>query len=405
MPYAFRACTEDMKVVEGTIDAVSEEAAEEALYQAGYRNVLTLKPKAAGTFLERHLPAVTGVKTQDVIDFSRELATLLRSGITLLSALELLKSQARKGAIRTVISGLIRHIGDGRSFSEATGQYPALFSHTYCQVIRAAEQAGNLEAGLNQIAVYMEKQAALTRKVTSALVYPALVVGMAVVVVTVLMAVAMPPLIDLFATLRVELPVQTKILIGIAQFFHNYKVHVAVVVLLLAVGLSGFLRLPRGKMFVSRLSLSAPIIGPINHQHNLGRFCRSAAMLLQAGLRLPDIIATASQAIPNLVVRRSLEKVGREILEGQSLSKAMAADPIFPPMMVGMVAVGEKTGDMERALEEAADYYERSVDQRITRFISLLEPVMTVVVGLGVAFVVLSLISPLYSVMRSFGAR
>ncbi|MEW6141720.1 MAG: type II secretion system F family protein [Chloroflexota bacterium] len=405
MPYAFRAYTEDRKVAEGVIDAVSEEAAEQALYQSGYRNVLTLKAMAAGTFMERYLPALAGVRPQDIIDFSSEMATLVRSGITVLSALELLQGQARKAALRTVIAGLIKQIGDGKSFSEAAGRYPDVFSHTYCQVVRATEQAGNLEAGLNQMAVYMEKQSVLAKKVVSALTYPALIVGMAVIIVIVLMVVAMPPLMNLFATLNVELPLQTRILVGVFGFLGAYWLQIAAVLLLFVVAAAGFLRMPASKVFTSRLVLTFPGIGPANHQRNLGQFCRSSAMLLRAGLRLPEIISIVSRTIPNLLVRQSLETVGREILQGQSLSRVMAVDSIFPPMMVGMVAVGEKTGDLEGALESVADYYERSVDQRIARLVSLLEPVMTVVVGLGVAFIVMSLISPLYSIMRSLSAR
>jgi len=405
MPYAFRAYTEDREVVEGVIDAVSEEAAEQALYQSGYRNVLTLKAKAAGTFMERYLPVLAGAKSQDVIDFSREMATMVRSGVTVLSALELLQGQVRKAAMRTVIAGIIKQIGDGKAFSEAAGRYPDVFSNTYCQVVRAAEQAGNLEAGLNQMAVYMDKQSALTKKVVSAMTYPALIIGMAIVIVIVLMVVAMPPLMNLFATLNVELPLQTKILVGAFGFLGAYWLQIAAAVLLLAVAAVGFLRLPAGKIFMSRLVITFPGIGPANHQRNLGQFCRSAAMLLRAGLRLPDIMSIVSRTIPNLLVRQSLEVVGREILQGQSLSKVMTADSIFPPMMVGMVAVGEKTGDLEAALDGVADYYERSVDQRVARLVSLLEPVMTVVVGLGVAFIVMSLISPLYSIMRSLSVQ
>lgn len=405
MPYSFRAYTEDRKVVEGVIDAISEEAAEQALYQSGYRNVLTLKEKPAGTFTERYLPTLVGIRPQDVIDFSRELATLVRSGISVLSALELLQSQVRKAALRTVIAGLIKQIGDGKSFSEAAGRYPDVFSYTYCRVIYAAEQAGNLESGLNQMAAYLEKQSALSRKLVSALTYPALVVGMAIIIVIVLMIVAMPPLVSLFVALDVDLPTQTRILIGVSDFIGMYKFQLIAMMLLLAVAAVGFFRLPAGKLVMSRLAISFPVIGPVNHQRHLGRFCRSAAMLLRAGLRLPDIMSIVSQTIPNLLVRRSLDTVGREITQGQSLSKIMAADSMFPPMMAGMVAVGEKTGDLEGALESAADYYERSVDHRIGRLVSLIEPVMTIVVGLGVALIVMSLISPLYTVLRSLGAR
>jgi type IV pilus assembly protein PilC len=164
MAYRFKAYTDDKRIVQGTINAASEGIAEEALYQAGYQRVLNLKEIRPGLSLGQSLPTLFGVKTQDVIDLSRQLATLIESGITILTALQLLEEQAFRAAFRKVIAGLIADLRGGSSFSQALSKYPQAFSYTYCQVVRASELAGNLEVGLRQMAGYMERQTATKKK-------------------------------------------------------------------------------------------------------------------------------------------------------------------------------------------------------------------------------------------------
>ena len=401
MAYQFKAYTLDKRVVQGRIDAASESMAEEALYQAGYRRVLSLKETRPGLSLEQLIPTFFGVKAQDVIDFSRQLATLIESGVTILTALQLLEEQSFRAAFRKVIAGLVNELRGGSSLSQALSKYPQVFSYTYCQVVRASEQAGNLEVGLRQIAGYMEKQAATKKKIRSALAYPMMVLLMAIGVFALLITVALPPLVGLFTALGTELPWTTRLLIAISGFLINYKFYLLVGVSIVVVSIIGYLRLPAGKLTMDRLMLKLPLIGPINIQRNVGHFCRTASMLLKAGLLLPQTMNIVIQTVGNRIIRQVLREVREKLVQGQGLSQPMATIDLFPRLLVEMVSVGEKTGNLDSTLATLGDYYEQRVDQRVNSLISMIGPALTVVVGLVVAFIALSMITPLYSILEA----
>ena len=401
MAYQFKAYTLDKRVVQGRIDAASESMAEEALYQAGYHRVLSLKETRPGLSLEQLIPTFFGVKAQDVIDFSRQLATLIESGVTILTALQLLEEQSFRAAFRKVIAGLVNELRGGSSLSQALSKYPQVFSYTYCQVVKASEQAGNLEVGLRQIAGYMEKQAATKKKIRSALAYPMMVLLMAIGVFALLITVALPPLVGLFTALGTELPWTTRLLIAISGFLINYKFYLLVGVLIVVVSIIGYLRLPAGKLTMDRLMLKLPLIGPINIQRNVGHFCRTASMLLKAGLLLPQAMNIVIQTVGNRIIRQVLREVREKLVQGQGLSQPMATIDLFPRLLVEMVSVGEKTGNLDSTLATLGDYYEQRVDQRVNSLISMIGPALTVVVGLVVAFIALSMITPLYSILEA----
>jgi type IV pilus assembly protein PilC len=401
MAYQFTAYTLDKRIVQGRIDATSENMAEETLYRAGYQRILSLREVRLGLSLEKLMPTLFGVKPQDVIDFSHQLATLIESGISIFTALELLKEQAPRAAFREIIAGLVEELQGGSSFSQALSKYPQVFSYTYCQVVKASEQAGNLEVGLRQVAGYMEKRATTTNRVKRALAYPAMVLLMAIGVFALLITVALPPLIGLFNSLGAELPVTTKLLIATADFIINYKLYLLGGVFTLIILTLGYLQLPAGKLTMDRLKLKIPLICSINIEHNMCHFCQTTSMLLKAGLPLPQIMDIAIQTVGNRIIRQALRDVREKLIQGQGLSQPMAAIELFPRLLVEMVAVGEKTGTIDSTLATLADYYEERVDQRINTLISMIEPFLTVVIGLVVAFIALSLITPLYSILRS----
>jgi type IV pilus assembly protein PilC len=401
MAYQFTAYTLDKRIVQGRIDATSENMAEEALYRAGYQRILNLREVRLGLSLEKLMPTLFGVKPQDVIDFSHQLATLIESGISIFTALELLKEQAPRATFRKIIAGLVEELQGGNSFSQALSKYPQVFSYTYCQVVKASEQAGNLEAGLRQVAGYMEKRATTTNRVKRALAYPAMVLLMAIGVFALLITVALPPLIGLFNSLGAELPLTTKLLIATADFLIHYKLYLLWGVFILITLIAVYMKLPAGKLTMDRLKLKMPLIGSINIEHNMCHFCQTTSMLLKAGLPLPQIMDIAIQTVGNRIIRQALRDVKEKLIQGQGLSQPMAEIDLFPRLLVEMVAVGEKTGTIDSTLATLADYYEERVDQRINTLISMIEPFLTVVIGLVVAFIALSLITPLYSILRS----
>jgi len=401
MAYKYRAYTLDKRIVQGTIDAPSESMAEEALYRAGYHRILSLGEARPGLSLERLIPTLFGIKAEEVIDFSHQLATLIESGITILTALQLLEGQASRAAFRKVIAGLVEELRGGSPFSKALSKYPRAFSYTYCQLVRASEQAGNLEVGLRQIAGYMEKRMTMKKKVSSAMAYPALILLMAIGVSALLITVALPPMVKLFTNLGATLPWTTQLVIAIADFLIYYKLYLLGGIFALITLFVGYIRLPAGKLAMDRLMLKLPIIGPINIQRNMCHFCQTTSMLLKAGLRLPQIMDIVTQTVGNRIIRQALRDVREKLVQGQVLSQSMATIALFPQLLMEMVVVGEKTGALDSTLATIADFYEQKVDRRVSTLISMIEPILTVVIGLVVAFIALSIITPLYSILRS----
>ena len=240
MAYKYLAYTADKKVVEGRIEVASESLAEGALYRAGFQNILSLEEITPGMSLEKMLPSLFGIKPQDIIDISNQLATLVQSGISIVTSLKLLEGQTPKKSLKKILHGLIEEIQGGNSFSQALSLYPQAFSTTYCQVIKASEQAGTLEIGLRQAAAYLEKRMHANQKITRALLYPAFVMIMAVAVSILLITVAMPPMINLFNSLSAHLPWTTRLLMTVTGFFLHHSLYVLgglVVIILIVIGL------------------------------------------------------------------------------------------------------------------------------------------------------------------------
>ncbi len=403
MIYEYTAYTSDQKTVKGTIDGASEAMAEDALYQAGYQHILSLTEVRPKPSLREMMPSFFGVKKSDVVDFSRELATLIESGVNILNALQLLEEQTPNSTFKKVIAEMINDLRGGDSFSTAAGKHPQVFSRTYCQVMKASERSGNLEAGLRHIAEFIDKQAAAKKKIQSAMAYPLLLALMGIGVSVILITVALPPLVEMFTTLDADLPLQTRILMGLSDFLAAYKLH-------LLLGLVGFvglviacLKFPEGKLAFDKLVLRMPVIGPIVLQRNMYHFCHTTGMLLKAGLHLPEIMDIVIPSIGNRVVHQALEELRERLIQGQGLSQPMAEIELFPSLMVEMIAVGEKTGDLETMISNVADRYENAVEQRITGLVKMIEPAMTVISGLLVGFIALSFIGPLYSLVGAMG--
>jgi type IV pilus assembly protein PilC len=401
MAYRYQAYTFDRKIVEGTVEAPSENAAEDALYHAGYNHILSLKELPQRTTLKSQIPFLFGVKTPDLIDFARQLATLIESGIPLLTALRALEGNVSKTTLSDIISGLLEELQGGSSFSEAMARYPDTFPLYFVQVIKASEQTGNLETGLKQVADSLEKQVQAKKKMRHAMTYPSVIVVMAIGVIALLVTVVLPPLIGLFNSLDAELPITTKILLGFTGFFIDYKLIILVVVLVVVAATIIYLRLPSGRLAKDRFMLKAPMIGPITVQHSMFYFCQTTSMMLQAGLQLPQIMEIVNNTIGNQIVRDSFVTVREKLIQGQGLSHPMSQDSLFPDLMTKMIVVGETTGTIDSTLATLADYYEQRVDQKVNALIGMIEPTLTVLIGIMIAFLATSIVMPMYSIMGS----
>lgn len=401
MVYKYKAYTTSKKIVQGTIDAPTETLAEGALYRAGYERVLSLVQVTSGLSLEKLIPSIFGVKSRDLIDFSTGLATLVESGISILTALELLGGQSGKKSLKKAIAGLVEEIRGGGSLSGAMDHLPQAFPETYRRVVKASEQTGNLESGLRQAAGYIEKQDTSRQKVWRALAYPAFVLLMAAGVAVMLITIALPPLVNLFESLGAQLPWTTRLLISVAGFMLDQRFIIFGGIILLIAAVIFLLRLPSVRLARDRALLRVPVIRSVIVGRAMQQFCQTTSMLLGAGLQLPMVMDIAVQGSRNMVIRRAFGEVRERLLQGEGLSRPMHEAGVFPPLLVEMVVVGEKTGTLDATLATLAGYYENKVERNLNTLVSLIEPALTLVIGGVVIFIALSMITPLYSILRS----
>ncbi|MCJ7619675.1 MAG: type II secretion system F family protein [Anaerolineae bacterium] len=402
MPYRYVAYRSTGEEVEGLLDVATEEAAERMLWDSGL-TIANLQEARRRASLAESMPTFFGPKPKDVILFSRQLATLVESGIALLPTLQLLADQVTSKPLSRVIEQISEDIQKGVSFAEALQKHPHVFSPLYCRMVEVGERTGSMELILRRLAAYMEKEQAIVSRMRGAMAYPAFVLLLAIGVVAVLINFTLPPMMGLFSEFGAELPWTTRLLIAITNFVTGYRSYILLGAVAVGLMTTFYVSLPMGRRHRDWLLLRLPIFGSINIQGNVARLGRTMATLLRAGLSLPEIMDLTLQTIGNVVVHEAIETLRVESLQGRGLSEPLAANKLFPKMFPQMVRVGEETGTLDSHLETLADFYDEEVDRAVGALTSMLEPALMLFVGLIVAFVAVSIIQPMYSLLGSIG--
>ncbi|MBI2850737.1 MAG: type II secretion system F family protein [Chloroflexi bacterium] len=401
--YRYLATNAQGKTVKGSINATGEIEAERLLIDKGLRP-LNVELVPSMFTLEEALPSLFQVKPRDVIIFSRQLATLLKSGISLLPALEILGGQtAGSRVFKKMIQSMVSDLRAGGSFTDSLNKHPTAFNELYCRTIAVGEQTGNLEAVLNQMAAYLEKQGATLQKVRKALSYPMLLLGVGVVVVIILMTVVMPQLMGMFTSLGVKLPLPTRILISISTFISTEPLYLLIGSLLLGTTAFWLVKQPSGRKLLDRLLITAPLIGTPMLLGELGRFARTTSVLVTAGLSLQEIMELAPQTTTNSVIRNALNQVNERLILGEGLAEPMSRIDIFPPLLVQMVVVGEESNSLGFTMGVVADFYETTAEERMNAMVAVIGPLSTIGIALMVGFIAISVLMPIYSIAGAFG--
>lgn len=403
LSFKYVAYNQQGAAVKGTIKASGEIEAERLLVAKGL-NPAQVEAAPSMFSLEEALPSLFKIKPRDVSVFSRQLATLLKSGISLLPALTILQGQvATSRSFKRILESTVYDIRAGMSFSQALRKHPNAFSDIYCRTMAVGEQSGDLETVLKRMAEFQDKQSVMTQKVGHALTYPVMVLVVGIVVMVVLMTMVMPQLLGVFTSMNVQLPLPTRMLIAATAFFGKYKLY------LLVAG-SSFVALalwmakqPTGRRLFDRLRLHAPVIGPPSLMWELARFTRTMSVLLGAGLKLQEIMEMIPQSTNNHYIRDALGRVNDGLLLGEGLAGPMSRIAIFPPLLIQMVAVGEESNTLDFTLSVVADFCESTADEKTSAMVGMIGPVSTIAIALLVGFIALAVIMPMYSLTGSFG--
>ena len=400
--YRYVATTVHGKTVQGNVKATSEIAAERIVVGKGL-NPVHVHIASSMFSLEEALPSLFTVKTKDVVIFSRQLATLLRSGISLLPSMDILQSQATSSrAFKSIQATIVNDIRSGVSFSIAISKHPKAFSDIYCRTIAVGEETGNLEAVLLQMATYLERQSELTKKVSKALSYPMMIMSVGIIVVVLLMTVVMPQLLDMFTSMGADLPLPTRILIAVSAFTTNYTLYILVGAVVVVVLVLWMVKQPTGRRLLDKARLSMPILGPPALMSELGRFARTISVLVGTGLKLQEIMEMLPHTSTNRIFRDALDYINGRLVLGEGLAAPMAQQSLFPPLLVQMVAIGEESNTLDFTMGVVADFYEASAEEKITTMVGMIGPMSTIGIALLVGFIAMSVIMPMYTLTGAF---
>lgn len=399
--YNYTAVDGDGKSVKGVVDAESAKAAGEKLRKAGVY-LSSIREAAGGRRSRLGLP-FTGVSAAELAVTTRQFSTLISSGLTLESSLAALAEQSEDQKLGEALSRVRERLAEGSSLHAALGEHPAVFSDLYVNMVRAGETSGTLDVVLGRLADFLEKQTELASKVRGAMIYPAIMFLVGAAVLAFMMTFVIPRVSDIFETSGKALPLVTVILVGASDFLRQ---NFALLLLLSAAALFAagrYVRTPGGRRFADRALLRIPVLGKVFSKVTVARFTRTLSTLLSGGIPLLDSIEVSGAVLGNSFYSDRLGEVRARVAEGAALGSCLAATGIFPPLMVRMVSVGEEAGEMETMLSKVADMYDSQVDSTLSALTSLLEPVMILVMGAVMGFMVFAILLPVLNLTSTIG--
>lgn len=339
------------------------------------------------------------VKKKELMHFTRQLSVFVRAGIPITEALQTIGDETGDVALRRTIGSMVEQLRNGGTLSDAAAEHPEAFPPYYLGILASAELTGKLDETLDNLAEYIERELDTRSKVVSALSYPGVVMVMALITVVILAGYVLPQFKPLFEELHADLPLPTRMLLGVARLFTEMWYIPATCFALMLGGLIWLFKSEKGRRVKDRLLLRLPVISGIVHYAILERFCRILAAMVRAGVPLPDGMKTTTEATSNVVFRERLLVAQARMLEGEGFSAPLAETQLFPGAARQMFKVGEETGTLDDQLLVAADYFDRELDARIKRFTTMFEPLMIVFVGVVVGFVAVALVSAMYGML------
>jgi type IV pilus assembly protein PilC len=414
--YAFEAMNSSGQEVKEDIEASDSQEAIAKIRQKGYFPT-KVREKAAKKRVQkkagsdsgptRKMPfAIGGVSQKQLVGFTRQLSTLQDAGLPILRSLQILEQQQKPGLMKAIVGGVADEVEGGGTLSDAMNKYPKAFDKLYVNMVAAGEAGGVLDLILARLADFMEKAARLKKKVVGAMIYPAVVISIAVGIVSMIMIFVIPKFEAIFTDFKLDLPGPTKILLAMSRWFANdygwaYLIAAPFVIagLMKLIGLS-----EGGKYAIDVVKLKIPILGAILGKTAIARFTRTLGTLISAGVPILDAINITKETAGNEVYSRALVKVHDAIREGESMADPLRATKVCDAIVVNMIDVGEETGDLDKMLLKVADNYDNDVDVLVSSLISILEPVMVVVLGVIVGFIVIALFMPMISLIQGISS-
>lgn len=397
--FSYTVRNSEGKTLRGVIEADSEKSVIEHLQKEGF-TIFSISRAKKKTRKQKGK-----ISTDDLVVFSRQLTTLIESGIPVVEALGVLEAQIENDYFKGVVSLVLKEVKEGTSFSNALLKHPQVFPEIYLSMVKAAEISGNLPEVLNRVSVYLEKSNALRKKVKSAIYYPSAIVLMALVITAFLIFKVIPTFQEIFEGLGGELPLPTQILIAISEALTQRQSLIAIFILLFAgsLGFKKYISSPRGKLAFHRFLLKIPLIGELARKIAIAQFSQTFATLIRSGVSVIQSLDIVAKTSGNKVIEEAVLKSKKYIQEGQPIYTPLEESGVFPLMVVRMIAVGERSGRLEGMLAKIAQFYEEQTDAMVAGLSSLIEPVIIVFLGVVVGGIVVSLFLPILTITQHLG--
>jgi type IV pilus assembly protein PilC len=397
--YTYTAVTKEGKSKKGKVEATDKEAAISILKESGYfpLNVAT------ETSLQKDIVIGNPVKVKDLTIFCQQFVAILKAGISVLEALQLLEEQTENKFLSKIIGDMCDKVEAGESLSDSMRNHSKYFPAILINMVDAGEASGSLEIALNRMAAHFEKEYKTEQSVRKAVMYPIIVSVIAVVVIILLLVVVIPTFVDMFTDMGMELPWTTQLLINISNFIKEKWYILITIIGIVVFGSIYFSKTESGKIILSSVKIKMPIFGNLTKKVVASRFARTLSTLLASGLPLLEAIEIVSRVVGNYKVEKGLMNAKDQVSKGMPLSKPIEEIGVFPPMITHMVRIGENTGQLEPILDNVADFYDSEVDTAVSQLTTMLEPIIIVFLAVVVGFVVISIVMPMFQMYDGLG--
>jgi len=393
--FSYQARDASGRIISGNQDALNEDNAVTSLMSRGLM-VLSLQKKSV---VSRTKKRVWTVKETDLVLFTRQLATMIEAGISLVQALTALYEQSdpkRQRSLRHVISDVIARVQGGETFNESIAKHPRVFNRLFVSMVKAGEAGGLLAEILDRLAGFLEASARLRKKVKSAMTYPVIVLSIAFAITTFLIVRVVPVFGEIFKDFGAKLPAPTQFLIDVSDFVRGNWYFLVLGIGGAIFGIRMFLRSKRGKQLTDKWKLKMPVFGPLVHKICMSRFSRTFAQLIRSGVPILEVLDIVGATSGNHVIESSIKSVSEDVERGDNLSVALSKKSIFPPMLLRMVAAGESTGKIDTMLEKMADFWDEEIEATLDALTSLIEPMLIVFLGVIVGGIVIAMFLPIF---------
>ncbi len=387
------------KLVKGSVGADSVQAVSNRLQSAGYVPVrIDLKSVSSGF----RLPFTGRVGMEHLNMFTRQLRTLQKAGLPLLAGLRSIEDQAQSTVLKKAIIHVIIDIESGLSLHEALARQPHVFDDLYVHMVEAGETAGRLDDVLERLAFLNERNEDTHRKISAALRYPMFTCIAMIAAFMLIITIVMPKFTALFAQFDTQLPLPTRILLGINSTVRNYGIYIVVALIIFVFLFRKYIRTRNGRFRWHGFLLKLPIFGPLLHEIYMSRYARNLSTLIQSGLPILQALELVATTINNAVIERAVTEIQMHVKEGRNMSEPMSESKLFSPMVVQMVSIGEETGKIDELLNHIADYYDKETDLKVKNLTTLLEPILICIMGAAVLLLALGVFLPMWNLISLF---